>query len=47
MRKDDHDELYHPTRHERLSTLVASGLTLALLIAVGYACPDLLTTLLR
>ncbi|WP_165957279.1 hypothetical protein [Pseudomonas sp. H9] len=47
MRNEDHDELYHPTRHESLSTLAASGLTLALLIAVGYAFPDLLTTLLR
>ncbi|MFT4454993.1 hypothetical protein [Pseudomonas sp. RTCS2] len=47
MRNEDHDELYHPSRRETLTTLVASGLTLALLAAVGYAVPDLLTTLLH
>ncbi|MFK8328524.1 hypothetical protein M2D63_000705 [Pseudomonas sp. BJa5] len=47
MRNEDHDEPYHPSRRETLTTLVASGLTLALLTAVGYAVPDLLTTLLH
>lgn len=47
MRNEDHDELYHPNRREAVATLVASGLTLALLVAVGYAVPDLLTTLVH
>lgn len=45
MRNEDHDELFHPSRREGVATLVASGLTLALLVAVGYAVPDLLTRL--
>ncbi|WP_446443999.1 hypothetical protein [Pseudomonas sp. 1176_21] len=47
MRNDDNDELFHHSRREALATLVASGLTLALLVAVGYAVPDLLTTLVH
>lgn len=47
MRNEDNDELFHPSRGEALATLLASGLTLALLVAVGYAAPDLLTTLVH
>ncbi|QPG61218.1 hypothetical protein HFV04_017000 [Pseudomonas sp. BIGb0427] len=47
MRNDNHDEHYHPSRRETLATLIASGLTLALLLAVGYAVPDLLNNLVH
>lgn len=47
MRNEDNDELFHPSRREAVATLVASGLTLALLVAVGYAVPDLLTSLIH
>lgn len=45
MRNDDNDELYHPSRREQVATLLASGLTLALVVVAGYAVPDLLVTL--
>lgn len=47
MRNEDLDERYSPNRRETLTTLIASGLTLALLLAIGYAVPDLLTTLVH
>lgn len=47
MRNENRDELYNPNRREAVATLLASGLTLALLLAVGYAIPDLLTTLIH
>lgn len=47
MRNEDHDDRYHPNRREGLATLVVSGLTLALLVAVGYVIPDLLITLVH
>lgn len=47
MRNDDNDQFYPPSKREALATLVTSGLTLALLLAVGYAVPDLLSSLIH
>lgn len=47
MRNEENDDLFHPSRREAVATLVASGLTLALLVVVGYAVPDLLTSLIH
>ncbi len=47
MRNDDNDDYCSPSKREAVATLVASGLTLALLVAVGYAVPDLLTALIH
>lgn len=44
--RNDNNELYPPSKREAVATLVASGLTLVLLVALGYAVPDLLTALI-
>lgn len=46
MRKDDHDTYQH-SRRETLATLIASGVTLALLVAAGYLTPNLLAIAAR
>ena len=47
MRTEENDDLFHPDRHDTITTLVVSGLTLALMVAIGYAVPDLLTALVH
>jgi hypothetical protein len=47
MHNDDHDNFYQSNRREAFGTLVASGLTLALLTLAGYFTPSLLALVAR